>query len=43
MALDKDYEYTKDDLDNHADQLNSNNDTYWNDRGYDERPSNWNN
>lgn len=43
MALDKDYEYTKDDLDNHADQMNSNNDTYWNDRGYDERPSNWNN
>ena len=43
MAFDKEYEYTKDDLDNHADQLNSNNDTYWNDRGYDERPSDWNN
>jgi hypothetical protein len=28
MALDKDYEYTQDDLDNHANQLNPNNDEY---------------
>jgi hypothetical protein len=28
MALDKDYEYTQADLDNHADQLNPNNDEY---------------
>ncbi|WP_255421338.1 hypothetical protein [Lutibacter sp. HS1-25] len=40
MALDKDYEYSKDDLDNHSDQLNPNNDTYWSDRGYDENPNN---
>lgn len=29
----KDYEYTQDDLDNHANQLNPNNDEYWNSRG----------
>ncbi len=29
---------TKTDLDNHADQLNPNNDAYWQSRGYDERP-----
>jgi hypothetical protein len=40
MALDKDYNYSKDDLDNHADQMNPNNDTYWSDRGFDERPNN---
>lgn len=28
MVLDKDYEYTQDDLDNHANQLNPNNDEY---------------
>jgi hypothetical protein len=28
----------KDDLDNHANQLNPNNDEYWHSRGYDERP-----
>ena len=28
----------KDDLDNHANQLNPNNDEYWPSRGYDERP-----
>ncbi len=28
MALDKDYEYTQADLDNHANQLNPNNDEY---------------
>lgn len=31
----------KDDLDNHADQLNPNNDTYWESRGWDERPDDW--
>lgn len=39
MALNKDYEYTQDDLDNHADQLNPNNDTYWSDRGFDKNPN----
>ena len=31
----------KDDLDNHANQLNPNNDAFWQSRGYDERPENW--
>ncbi len=29
------------DDDNHADQLNDNNDAYWQSRGYDERPDDW--
>lgn len=29
------------DLDNHADQLNPNNDAYWESRGEDERPDDW--
>ena len=29
------------DLDNHADQMNPNNDTYWESRGYDDRPDGW--
>ena len=29
------------DLDNHANQLNPNNDTYWQGRGYDEKPDDW--
>ena len=29
------------DLDNHANQLNPNNDAYWESRGFDERPDNW--
>ena len=33
--------YTQDELDNHANQLNSNNDAYWQSRGYDERPDDW--
>lgn len=32
---------TKDDLDNHSSQLNPNNDAYWESRGYDERPDDW--
>jgi hypothetical protein len=31
----------KDDDDNHADQLNPNNDAYWQSRGEDERPDDW--
>ena len=31
-------EYSKDELDNHSNQLNDNNDAYWQSRGYDERP-----
>ena len=31
----------KDDLDNHANQLNPNKDAYWQSRGGDERPDSW--
>jgi hypothetical protein len=33
--------YSQDDLDNHGDQLNPNNDAYWQSRGEDERPEDW--
>ncbi len=33
--------YTQDELDNHANQLNPNNDAYWESRGYNERPDDW--
>lgn len=29
------------DNDNHANQLNPNHDAYWESRGYDERPDDW--
>lgn len=35
MALDPDYDYTQDELDNHSDQLNPNNDTYESSRDHD--------
>ena len=31
----------KDDQDNHSNQLNPNNDAYWESRGEDERPDDW--
>ena len=31
----------QDDLDNHADQLNPNNGAYWESRGWDARPDDW--
>ena len=31
----------KHDDDNHANQLNPNNDAYWESRGWDERPDDW--
>jgi len=34
-------EHTKDENDNHSDQLNPNNDSYWESRGEDERPEDW--
>lgn len=34
-------DYSKDELDNHSDQLNPNNDAYWQSRGFDERPDDW--
>jgi hypothetical protein len=33
--------YTQDELNNHANQLNPNNDAYWESRGFDERPDDW--
>ena len=41
MSRNENYDYTKDDLDNHANQLNPNNDAYWQARDYDERPEDW--
>ncbi len=38
MALDPNYDYSQAELDNHSNQLNENNDAYWESRGYDERP-----
>ena len=29
------------DMDNHANQMNPNNDAYWESRGNDERPDDW--
>ena len=29
------------DSDNHANQLNPNNDAFWSSRGYDDRPDDW--
>lgn len=34
---------TKDDLDNHSNQLNPEHDAYWQSRDYDERPEDWKN
>lgn len=31
----------KSDQDNHSNQLNPNNDAYWQSRGEDERPADW--
>ncbi len=33
--------YNQDDLDNHANQMNPNNDAYWQSRDDDERPDDW--
>ena len=38
MKRGKDDGYSNADLVNHANQLNANNDAYWQGRGYDERP-----
>lgn len=32
---------TKHELDNRANQLNNNNDAYWQSRGHEERPEDW--
>ena len=33
----------RDDRNNHANQMNPNNDAYWQARGYSERPDDWKN
>jgi hypothetical protein len=35
MGLRDDYNYSKEELDNHSDNLNPNNDNYWDSRGED--------
>jgi len=40
-TFNKENDMSKDDEDNHADQCNPNNDAYWESRGYDERPDDW--
>ena len=32
---------SKDDMDNHSNQLNPNNDAFWDSRDYDGRPDDW--
>ena len=41
MPLRDDYEYSQAELDNYANQLNDNNDAYWQSRDYDERSDDW--
>ena len=41
MPIRDNRDYTQEELDNHADQLNPNNDAYWESRGEDERPDDW--
>jgi len=36
-----DKNYSQADLDNHSNQLNNNNDSYWQSRGHDDRPDDW--
>jgi hypothetical protein len=35
--------YTQEELDNHSNQLNPNNDAYWQSRGEEDRPDDWEN
>jgi hypothetical protein len=37
----KDREYSQDELDNYSRQMDPENDAYWQSRGYDERPDDW--
>lgn len=41
MPLNDDHDYTQNELDNHANQLNPETDEYWEARGFDERPDDW--
>lgn len=39
--MESNYQPTQADLDNHSNQLNPNNDAYWNSRDFDDRPDDW--
>jgi hypothetical protein len=41
MPKSKENDYSQEELDNHANQLNDNNDAYWQSRGHDDRPDDW--
>ena len=41
MAYSIETDTNKADADNHSNQLNDNNDAYWQSRGHDERPEDW--
>jgi hypothetical protein len=41
MGPKNDHEYSKEELDNHANQLNENNDAYWESRVNNEHPDDW--
>jgi hypothetical protein len=39
--MDPNTKHSQDNLDNHANQMNPNNDAYWQSRDEDERPEDW--
>jgi hypothetical protein len=41
MANSKNHDYSETELNNHANQMNPNNDSYWTSRDFDERPDDW--
>jgi hypothetical protein len=41
MSWNSSIDHTQDQFDNHSDILNPNNDSYWESRGFDERPDDW--
>ena len=41
MRMKHDPTYSQDELDNHANQLNPNNDAYWQSRGFDGKLDDW--
>ncbi|WP_198931777.1 hypothetical protein [Labilibacter marinus] len=41
MSLNNDNDYSKEELDNYSRQLDPENDAYWQSRGEEERPTDW--
>lgn len=41
MSLRDDYNYSQEEIDHRSEQLNPNSDDYWQSRGYEERPVDW--